>query len=420
MRSIKLGYGRTAIPFDYDPERWFVIGEDEPQNALSDAEIGRRLEAPIDAPEIEDLLRPGDRVLIAVPDATRSAGVEQAGNLLIRRLIAGGINPADIRIIFATGIHRSVTNEEKEAILGEFIARRIVAESHDARDLAKIVRLGETRHGIPIELNRALMDYSVVISISSVGFHYFAGFTGGRKIVCPGLASARTITQTHRLAFDFNRMQRAEGVAPGELESNPVHAAFVEVASAAPPKFSINTITGPQGEITDLYCGHWQTSHKAACAAFSERHSVRIGEKRQNVIVSCGGYPFDINMIQAHKALHAASLVCADGGNIILVAECRDGAGRGDFADWFTDGGSGQIAEMLKQKYQVNGQTAWSIRRIAEEFNVSLVSSLPAALTEKMGLVAMQSLARAASKLPPGPGYIMPYGARFIAETDDH
>lgn len=417
MQTIELSYGRSAIPFEFDPSRFEVIGCGQERPAIGDAEIGNRLENPIGTPPIEELVKPGERVLIAVPDATRISGAAEICNLLIRRLIAAGIEPSEIRIIFATGIHRPVSEAEKAEILGDFIARRIVSQSHNARDLAGLVRLGETAGGIPIELNRALVEYSRVITVSSVGFHYFAGFTGGRKIVCPGLASQRTINETHRLAFDFERKERADGVAPGRLDGNPVNDAFIEAASARPPDFSINSLVNARGEITDVFCGDWIAAHRAACETLRSRNTIQISEKRKSVIVSCGGFPFDINMIQAHKALVAAAKACQPGGSIVLIAECSEGLGRADFADWFSAENSRQLAEMLTRKYQVNGQTAWSLLRIAEEFDVRIISSLPASLTEKMRLTAMQSLVRAAAKLPDGPGYIMPFGTQYIPEA---
>lgn len=416
MRTIELAYGRSVIPFEFDPQRFEVICGRQNLCPIGDSEIGKCLDRPIGTPPIEEIIKPGERVLIAVPDRTRSSGAGEICNLIIRRLIAAGVQPANIRIVFATGIHRPVRESEKAEILGDFIARRIVSQSHNARDLASLVRLGETTSGIPIELNRALVEYSRVITVSSVGFHYFAGFTGGRKMICPGLASKRTITETHRLAFDFDQRTRAEGVGPGQLEGNPVNKAFIEAASAAPPDFSVNSLVDSRGEIVDVYCGDWIASHRSACDRLRESNVVRLSEKRKSVIVSCGGFPFDINMIQAHKALVAATQACLPGGSIVLIAECSEGLGRSDFAEWFSAESSRQMAELLSRKYQVNGQTAWSLLRIAEEFDVRIISSLPTATTEKMRLVSMQSLERAVAKLPEGPGYIMPFGSQFIPE----
>ncbi|PYS89353.1 MAG: nickel-dependent lactate racemase [Acidobacteria bacterium] len=293
-----------------------------------------------------------------------------------RRLIADGVEPHRMAIIFATGIHRKVTEEEKRAILTPFIAQRIKTFDHDARDLMRISRVGETSGGIPVELNRALFEYGRVVLIGGVTFHYFAGFTGGRKLVCPGLASSKTISATHKLAFDCERMDRREGVSTGLLHGNAVHEAFVEAASKAKIDFAISAIVNDAGDVTDVFCGDQITSHRAACDTFASQHKISIAEKRELVIASCGGYPFDINMIQAHKSLEAASKACIDGGTIVLLAECRDGLGRDDFLNWFDAEDSGDLGRRLCEKYQVNGQTAWSFLKKAERFKVAMVSSL--------------------------------------------
>src|SRR5205807_1837396 len=111
------------------------------------------------------------------------------------------------------------------------------------------------------------------------------------------------------------------------------------------------------------------TSHRAACEAYAAKHVVHIDERRELVIASGGGFPHDINLIQAHKALDAASRACSPGGTIVLLAECIDGLGRSDFLDWFDAGSSAGLAETLCQKYQVNGQTAWNLLRIAETYD---------------------------------------------------
>jgi len=162
-------------------------------------------------------------------------------------------------------------------------------------------------------------------------------------------------------------------------------------------------------------CGDWITSHRAACEKYAAHHVINITEKRDVVIVSCGGYPYDINMIQAHKALDAASRACNDGGTIIFLAECPDGLGRADFLDWFDAANSAALAEKLCEKYQVNGQTAWNLLKKAERFDVRIITSLDAATSEKMRLVPMQSLSRAIAKTKADlKGYILPNGSKFL------
>ena len=414
MSFIDLKYGRESFPLEYDPERFKILGANSNVTSLSDGEIGNKLDQPINSKPLDEIISSGESVLIVVPDATRQTGSGQILNLIVRRLIASGAAPHEITIIFATGIHRKVTAEEKAAILTPFILQRIKTLDHDPRDLMQIVRLGETSGGINVELNRAAVEHDHVIAVGGVTFHYFAGFTGGRKLICPGLASSQTISATHKLAFDCETMSRREGVDTGLLDGNAVNEAFVEAAAFAPPSFSINTITNDDGTIADLFCGDWLASHRSACDAYADQHSILISEKRDVVIASCGGYPHDVNVIQAHKALEAASHACNDGGTIVLLAECSDGLGRDDFLHWFEVENSSALAKKLCEKYQVNGQTAWSLLKKAERFDVRICTELDDATVEKMCLKKIEAGEISTfARNKNAQGYIMPQGAKF-------
>jgi nickel-dependent lactate racemase len=421
MPLIDLKYGRHAVPFEYADERFDVLrstsGEKKP---LSDVEIGDKLDQPIDSEALDDLIKPGESILIVVSDATRQTGSAQIVNLLVRRLIAAGSAAFDIRIIFATGIHRKVNGEERGALLTPFINQRIKTLDHDPRDLAQLIRLGETSGGIPVELNRALIDHDHVILVGGVSFHYFAGFTGGRKLICPGLGSSRTVSETHKLAFDCSQMARRSGVRTGRLGGNAVHEAFVEAARKVKLSFAINSVVNDAGEIVDVYCGNWLTSHGTACDQYAVENTVRIKEQRDIVIVSCGGYPHDINMIQAHKALNSAAQACRNGGTILLLAECDEGTGRKDFLAWFAALDSAALAIKLCEKYQVNGQTAWSLLQITEQYQIKVVTSLSEETTNKMRLQKVEvSSAIELCRDPKANGYIMPSGAKVAVETSD-
>ncbi len=413
MPLIELKYGRGRVPLDFSANRFEVLGRGPLRAALSDVEIGEKLDATIDSPPLDELIEPGNSVLIVVPDATRQTASGQIVNLLVRRLIASGVAPFDIRIIFATGIHRRVTNEERDAILTPFINQRIKSIDHDPRDLARIVRLGETSTGIPVELDRALIEHDRVILVGGISFHYFAGFTGGRKLICPGLASSRTVAETHKLAFDCEGLTRRAGVDTGQLDGNAVHEAFVEAAGKIKAPFAISTIVNDAGEAVDLFCGNWLSSHRAACDAYALDNTVRISERRDLVIASCGGFPHDINLIQAHKALDVASRACTDGGTIVLLAECPEGLGRADFLNWFDAADSVSLAAKLCEKYQVNGQTAWSLLKKAERFRLKIVSTIDEKDAKKMRLDKIEISHLAKLVGPDGPkGYVMPDGAK--------
>ena len=417
MAQIELKYGHSNASFEYDANQFQVLGDAPQKAALTDREIGEQFDLPINSKPLEEIVNPGETVLIVVPDATRQTACGQIVNLLVRRLIATGTLPHDIRIIFATGIHRRVTEDEKKELLTPFIHQRIKTLDHQPRDLAQIVRLGDTADGVPVELNRALIEHDKIIIVGGIGFHYFAGFTGGRKLICPGLASSRTIAATHKLAFDCELKSRREGVGAGLLDGNAVHEAFMNVVEKLPPAFAVNIIVNENGAAADLFVGDWITSHRVACEAFAVENRVEIGEKRDLVIVSGGGLPHDINLIQAHKALDAASRACTDGGTIILLAECVEGSGRSDFINWFEAENAARLAEKLCESYQVNGQTAWNLLRIAERCDVRIITSLTEGETRRMRLQKIDSLNEyAAGSGERRKGYIMPFGARNLIE----
>lgn len=419
MSNIDLKYGKSTIPFEYDEAQFEILDRNGESSILSDVELGEKLDDPMDSKPLEDIVKPGETVLLVVPDATRQTACGQVVNLVVRRLIANGTTPFEISIIFATGIHRAVTESEKQEILSPFITQRIKTLGHGPRDLMQIMRLGETSGGIPVELNRALTEHDHVILVGGVSFHYFAGFTGGRKLICPGLASSKTVSATHKLAFDCERKGRREGVGPRLLDGNAVHEAFVEATAKINPVFALNTIVNDGGEPVDLFCGNWITSHRKACEKYAVDHTIKIAKKRDLVIVSCGGYPHDINMIQAHKALDSASNACSDGGTIILLAECTDGLGRSDFLDWFEAENSEALAERLCENYQVNGQTAWSLLRKTERFKVRIMTALPEDRTSKMRLLKSDLFGFRSPEIDPGTkGYILPAGAKHLVTLE--
>lgn len=416
MGKIDLGYGRSSISFEYEDSRFDVLAPVESDGrALTDNEIDAALDAPIESPPFDELIASGDSVLIVVSDATRATGSAQIVNLLVRRLIQNGIQPGDIAIIFATGIHRPVRPDEKIQLLTSFIAQRIRTINHDAYDSAQLLVVGTMAGGAPIEVNRALKEFSKVIVVGGVGFHYFAGFTGGRKSICPGLASAETIAATHMLALDFENGGRRAGVGTGRLDGNAVSEACERVASLIEPAFSINAIVDEHGRVEKIFAGHWRHAHRRACADYLANHSRRISERRDLVIVSCGGAPHDINMIQAHKALEMAAHACNDGGTIVLLAECADGLGRSDFMKWFASENSRALEERLRTQYEVNGQTAWSLLTKAERFRIKIVTSLGKEDVRGMRMMPVASIDEALATTPSNlSAYILPRGAALL------
>lgn len=421
MAEIELGYGRSLVRFEYDEEYFRVLGQTiVGERPLSDSEIGAALDAPIASPPLEDLVDAGDSILIVVSDATRATASAQIINLLIRRLIQFGVAAADIAVIFATGIHRPVTQSEKVELLTPFIVQRVKTIDHNANDPAKLIRLGQTLDGTPIELNRALKDYSHVIITGGIDFHYFAGFTGGRKSICPGLASAQTIASTHMLALDFERGGRRFGIGSGLLDGNAVHEECERIAELINPSFSINTVVDEQGRAVRVYAGHWRTAHRQATDAYLRDHTIPIASKRDLVIASCGGFPKDLNLIQAHKAIEMAAQACNQGGTIVLLAECADGLGRPDFLKWFAAEDSNALEARLREAYEVNGQTAWSLLTKAEAYRIYVISELADDQVRTMRMIPAGTVEDALREWgKQSAGFILPRGAAILPVLQD-
>lgn len=420
MTEIQLPYGRDLLDLSIEEDRFQVLGKDAlHQLPLTEVEIGEALDAPIDSSTLEDLFADGGTVLIVVSDATRATASAQIVNLLVRRLIQCGVAPSDLAIVFATGIHRPVSPEEKLELLTPFIAQRVRTIDHAAYDPSAMVLLGTTERGTPIELNRALKDFSHVVITGAIGFHYFAGFTGGRKSICPGLASTRTIEATHMLALDFEKGGRRAGIGSGLLDGNAVHEECERIAAMVKPRFAINSVVDERGRAVSVYAGDWQAAHREGCREYLANHSIPIEGTREIVIASCGGSPYDINLIQAHKALDMAAQACTEGGTIVLLAECRDGLGRPDFLKWFEEKDSQALELRLRGGYEVNGQTAWSWLTKAERFRIYLVSKLPDEDVRKMRTIPVSSLSDVMDNLQAGaPGYIMPRGAGLLPRIE--
>jgi len=334
----------------------------------------------------------------------------QVVNLLVRRLVQAGVSPASMAVIFATGIHRPVSEKERVELLTPFITQRLRILQHDPNDTSKLITLGETKY----EVNSALQEFSRVFLTGGINFHYFAGFTGGRKSICPGLASTKTIEATHMLALDFERGGRKAGVGTGLLDGNAVHEECERVAALVAPAFGINTIVNEQKRAVKMFCGDWRLAHRAACDYYLDQYSVTIPAKRDVVIASCGGFPHDINLIQAHKALDMAAFACNEGGTIILLAECSDGLGRPDFLKWFDAGDSRALEARLVNGYEVNGQTAWALLTKAERHRVYLVSELPSNEVKRMRMIPAPSLEAALGQAGGGDGFILPRGAAVL------
>ncbi len=360
---------------------------------------------PIGAPRLEKIVRPGEKVVIVTSDITRYTGSEHYLPVLVDALNALGVPDPDIEIVVALGIHRPQSEAEHRKIVGPLFGRIRVTD-HDCDNPAELVTLGTTASGLPVAVNRRVAEADRVIVTGTVGFHYFAGFGGGRKGLVPGVASRETCMATHFSVLNPPQIGgRHPKAATGILEGNPVHEAILEAALMVEPDFLVNTVLSPHKEVLAVFAGHIEVAHLAACEMVRSLYAVPLEEPADLAVVSCGGSPKDINFIQAHKALDYGVQALRPGGTLILLAACPDGFGNKTFFSWFRHKEPAEFERALRERYEINGQTAYSTLLKTRRNRVILVSEFGEEETREMGMEKAadldEALAMARRELPP-------------------
>lgn len=343
-------------------------------------------------PSLESFLQRGDTLAIIVSDITRYSGAELFLPLLLDEITRIGVPDRDISVVFATGIHRPMTASERRILVGEEVAARVRLENHDPRDEKRLVHLGSTRRGTPVHINRRVAEADKVILTGTIGFHYLAGYGGGRKSVLPGVAAYESCLGVHQLVLDPAHQGRHPGARSGNLNGNPMHEDMMEACALLPPRYLFDTVLSPAHEIVHLAVGDWQEGFFQGCDFFARHFRVSIPEVADLVITGCGGYPKDINFIQAHKTLEYAINAVRPGGAMIAAAACAEGMGHPDFHGWFRFQNPAELEAHLRAHFQINGQTAYSMLLKAKRATIFLLSELPDEAVRPMGMQPVHSL----------------------------
>lgn len=418
-----LHYGDISFPLNLPPDR--LLGVVRPAAAEATAPPEVIINAALDrCAETIRSFRPGERVVIVTSDITRYTGSEVYLPILVERLVAAGIRERDMEILVALGIHRKQTEHEHQKIAGHLHGRIRVVD-HDCDDHGELAFIGRTSNGIDVTLNRRVVEADRVILTGTIGFHYFAGFGGGRKSILPGVAARASCMASH-----FAVLNPGEGTGKnplattGNLTENPVHGAMVEACAMVEPAFILNTVLSPNKRIIAAFAGPWRETHEEGCRFYAERFAWPLREKADLVVVSCGGFPKDINVIQSHKAMEYGSQALKEGGVMVLLAQCRDGYGNATFFDWFRFQDLAPFEARLRSHYEINGQTAYSLLQKAQKFRVILVSDLPPEEVRTMGMTPAQTLDEAmaqATELLPADytAYVIPEGGTVLPVATD-
>jgi len=393
MKTVRLKYGTECWEMPLGNARLLTRTTEPP--ADPETLVRRALTSPLGTPPLAELCRPGERVAIVTSDITRYTGSEHYLPILVEELNRIGIEDRAIEIIIALGIHRKQTGGEHRKILGSLYGR-IAVYDHECDDPDQLVDLGTTDSGIPVLINRRVVEADRVIVTGTVGFHYFAGFGGGRKGLVPGVASRETCMASHFAVFNPPEVGgKHPRAVTGVLDGNPVHLNLLQAARMVKPDFLLNTVLSPAKELLGVFCGDLEQAHLAGCELVRESYQAELSEAVDLAIVSCGGQPKDINFIQSHKALDYGVNAVREGGTVILLAACPDGFGHPTFFDWFRYQDLDEFEAALRADYQINGQTAHATLAKARRFRVILISELSETQTRSMGMEKATNLSAA-------------------------
>ena len=275
---------------------------------------------------------------------------------------------------------------ELESRLGREIIERWKIFEHDARDGGSLVDAGTTPAGTHCLFNKRVVESALVIAVGAVSFHYFAGYGGARKLILPGVAGEETILSNHRLSLKKDPGQGlSEGCRPGKLEGNPVHEDMLAGARLLEARiFAVNSVPDDRGNILFVNAGELDASHGAACEFLSAHFRIPIDLRYGAVIVSAGGFPKDINLLQSHKALRQASYALDEGGLMLAAVACSEGVGSDSYLGAFDNGRQG-VPDSVRSIYTVNSQTAMSTYGLTDSFSIYIKSMMPDGLVSRFG-----------------------------------
>lgn len=394
-QEYKVKYGEGYLHFNLNPESVIQELQAKDVKTLEDVEkeVERILDEPIASPPFNTLFQAGDKVTIVVSDVTRLIKLHEYLPPVVKRLNSLGIPDEDILVLTATGTHRGQTPEEKKKIVGEELFSRLQFIDHDC-DHSEMVHVGTTPRGTEMVVNRLVVDRKVILT-GGIVHHLMAGFGGGRKSILPGVSSRKTIAQNHLHSLDPEAEQSNPLIGVGALIDNPLHEDMVDATRFVDPEFLINAIIHTDGRIARLVAGHWLKAWEDGCLWADENYGVPIEKRADLVIASCGGFPKDISLYQSTKSLFNAALAVKPGGTILIVAECREGAGADEFFGWSNPLKEEKLDPELRKNFTIPGYIFYAAVESARNAKVVLYSTIDPELVKPMGIIGVNSLEEA-------------------------
>ena len=398
--KIRLKYGRGELPVEVPPDVDATVIRKPPMPVIDDpqSEVLSALTSPIGCPPLDELAANACTACIAICDITRPVPNRLFLRPMIERLLSAGIDPGNITILVATGLHRPNEGDELSELVGDpWVLENIRVENHIARRDDQHVNLGRTStRGTVASIDRRFVEADLRVATGLVEPHFMAGYSGGRKVIAPGLAHAETITTFHSARF------MADPAASNcNLIGNPLHEEQLEIVRMLGDVYALNTVIDEDRNMSLVNFGEIIQSHHQAVEFVRRFCELSVSRKFSTVVTSGAGYPLDKTYYQTIKGMVSAIDILAPGGNLIIASQCSEGMGSPEFIDaqrrLIRGGREAFLAEIMAQSHAAIDE--WQTQKQLEPMAAGQIhlyaDKLPPEDWELTGVDVVQSIADA-------------------------
>lgn len=397
MKTVKFPYGKEMIEYDFSNEKFLgtltssIHGYEPKEQGIE--LVKTAMKNPIGSPRLYELAKGKKKIVLIASDHTRPVPSRVIVPPMLEEIRAAEPD-AEITILIATGCHRNTTKEELIAKFGEEIVENERIEIHVSTDEDAMVHLGTLPSGGALRINRIAAEADLLISEGFIEPHFFAGFSGGRKSVLPGIASRETVLANHCAEFIDHPRART-----GVLDGNPIHADMLFAAKAAKLAYVVNVVINEKKEAIYAVAGDAEAAHRKGCEFLSGLCQVKpLGA--DIAITTNGGYPLDQNIYQSVKGMTAAEATVKKDGVIIMLSRCNDGHGGESFYHQLADEAdiTKSMAQILSRSRGETVPDQWEAQillRILLHAKVIFVSDAPKKMIEDMHMIPADSLEEA-------------------------
>lgn len=383
--DVQFGFDKEKITVSIPDKNYMgtLVPNEVELDLTGHEEVVRALQNPIGSKRLSEIVHPGEKIAIITSDITRPVPSYKIIPHVLDELHEAGCKNEDIFVVFALGSHGGHTEERMRQMVGDEVYEQVTCMDSDMNNTK---HLGVTSRGTPVDIFTPVAEADRVICIGNIEYHYFAGYSGGAKAIMPGVSTRDAIQNNHSAMVEST-------ACAGKLEGNPVREDIEESGEILGIDFIVNVVLNEKKEIIKAFCGDKVLAHREGCKFLDSFYAIEIEKKADIVLVSAGGFPKDINMYQAQKALDNAKHAVREGGIVIWIAACSEGLGEKHFEDWMT--GHEKASDMIthiRKDFVLGGHKAAAIAMVLENARIMLVSNFDADFVRSVFLEPYSSI----------------------------